>query len=186
MLDTPARSPIDTAVQFVDLHFTDVTGIHKSVLIPARQLEETLEFGHWFDGSALEGEARSMETDLLLRPDLDTGAVLPWPGPGGERTARVLCDVQTPDETPFPADPRAVLRRALADAADFGFDYRVAAEVEFFLFRAHPDGDTNGGARSRPADRGGYFDLSPESDAHFRDEVVQALAALRVEVEASH
>ena len=185
MLDTPARRELDTAVQFVDLHFTDVTGIQKSVLIPVRQLEETLEFGHWFDGSALEGEARSMETDLLLRPDLDTWAVLPWPGPHGERTARVLCDVQTPDETPFPADPRAVLRRALADAADLGFDYRVAAEVEFFLFRARSD--RNGvAARSRPADRGGYFDLSPESDAHFRDEVVQALAALGVEVEARH
>ena len=186
MLDAPARPQIDTAVQFVDLHFTDVTGIHKSVLIPVRQLEETLQYGHWFDGSALEGEARSMETDLLLRPDLDTWAVLPWPGPHGERTARVLCDIQTPDETPFPADPRAVLRRALADATDLGYAYRVAAEVEFFLFRTRPDAEANGVPRTRPADRGGYFDLSPESDAHFRDEVVQALAALGVEVEASH
>jgi len=180
MLDT--RREIDTAVQFVDLHFTDVTGIHKSVLLPVRQLEETLQYGHWFDGSALEGEARSMETDLLLRPDLDTWAVLPWTGPHGERTARVLCDVQTPDETPFPADPRAVLRRVLDDAADLGFEYRVAAEVEFFLFRARPDRNGN----TLPADRGGYFDLSPESDARFRDEAVQALASLGVEVEASH
>src|SRR6266508_1332945 len=139
MAPSPPRPQIDTDVQFVDLQFTDVTGTLKSVVLPVRQLTETLEFGHWFDGSALEGEARSMETDLLLRPDLSTWAVLPWPGPSGERTARVLCDVQTPDETPFPADPRAVLRRVLADATDAGHDYRVAAEVEFFLFRGRPD-----------------------------------------------
>jgi glutamine synthetase len=174
-------SELAAGVQFIDLQFTDVTGALKSVVLPARQLGETIEFGHWFDGSALEGSARAMETDLLLRPDLGTWAVLPWPGPGGERTARVLCDVQTPDETPFPADPRAVLRRLLADAADAGFDYHVAAEVEFFLFRGRPDD-----ARGRPADRGGYFDLSPESDARFRDEVVQTLDRLGVPVEASH
>ncbi|HEU5315622.1 MAG TPA: glutamine synthetase family protein [Chloroflexota bacterium] len=183
-----SHSGLDTNVQFVDLQFTDVTGTLKSVVLPARQLAETLDYGHWFDGSALEGAARSMETDLLLRPDLSTWAVLPWLGPGGERTARVLCDVQTPDETPFPADPRAVLRRVLADAADTGYEFHAAAEVEFFLFRGRPatHAPPAGGRGSRPADRGGYFDLSPESDAHFRDEVVQTLDRLGVAVEASH
>ncbi len=185
LADSIAQTAIDGAAsgafQFVDLQFTDVTGTLKSVVLPARHVAETLAHGHWFDGSALEGAARAMETDLLLRPDLSSWSVLPWPGPGGQRTARVLCDVNTPDELPFPADPRAVLRRALAEAADLGYDYHVAAEIEFFLFRSRPTAGS-----STPADRGGYFDLMPGSDAHFRDEVVQALAALGVPVEGSH
>jgi len=193
------------ACPFIDLQFTDVTGALKSVVLPSRQLAKTLEHGHWFDGSALEGEARAMETDLLLRPDLSTWGILPWPGPGGQRTGRLLCDIQTPDETPFPADPRAVLARAIAEATSLGYEYRTGAEVEFFLFHRKPDARTPSinrrgatgaagatgamGASSTmgaPADRGGYFDLSPESDAHFRDEVVQALTALGIQVEASH
>ena len=193
------------ACQFIDLQFTDVTGALKSVVLPSRQLAKTLEHGHWFDGSALEGEARAMETDLLLRPDLSTWGILPWLGPGGQRTGRLVCDIQTPDETPFPADPRAVLARAIREATGLGYEYRTGAEVEFFLFHRKPEQrntrtgphraagtfsaagmSSNTDPMGAPADRGGYFDLSPESDAHFRDEVVQALAALSIQVEASH
>ncbi|MGH2353071.1 MAG: glutamine synthetase beta-grasp domain-containing protein, partial [Chloroflexota bacterium] len=178
------------ACQFVDFQFTDVAGALKSVVLPASQLRETLEFGHWFDGSALEGAARTMETDLLLRPDLRTWGILPWPGPRGELTGRMLCDVQTPEGAPFPADPRAVLHRAVLDAAELGFAYQVASEVEFFLFRSPiPADDGPRGASPTPAhpvDRGGYFDQPVQEDSRVRDEVVQVLMALGVPVEASH
>jgi glutamine synthetase len=60
------------ACQFAELHFTDVAGAVKSVGLPAGQLADAIRYGHWFDGSALEGGGRTMETDLLLRPDLAT------------------------------------------------------------------------------------------------------------------
>ena len=55
------------ACQFAELHFTDVAGAVKSAGLPAGQLADAIHYGHWFDGSALEGSARLMETDLLLR-----------------------------------------------------------------------------------------------------------------------
>src|SRR5688572_24943434 len=36
-----------TAFQFLDLQFTDVTGALKSVVLPANQFRETVEYGHW-------------------------------------------------------------------------------------------------------------------------------------------
>lgn len=181
------------ACRFVDIQFTDVTGAVKSVVLPAGQLREALEHGHWFDGSALEGAGRMMERDLLLRPDLSTWSLLPWPGAHGERTGRVLCDIQTPEGRPYPADPRAVLTRALTAAADLGYSYHIASELEFFLF---PDAGRGPGARDAPsvqqlvaagpADRGGYFDLESQQGGQVRDEMAQAIEALGVRVEASH
>src|SRR5206468_1421839 len=83
--------------------------------LPAGQLADAIRYGHWFDGSALEAGGRTMETDLLLRPDLSTWGILPWSGAREQRTGRVICDVQTPEGEPFPADPRAVLGRALLE-----------------------------------------------------------------------
>jgi glutamine synthetase len=157
------------------------------VVLPATQLRETIEFGHWFDGSSLEGAARMMETDLLLRPDLSTWSVLPWKGPGGEGTARVLCDIRTPEGSAFPVDPRAVLGRAVEVAADLGYSYHVASEVEFYLFNASAARPSAAGPLAgRPADYRGYFDLATEWDSQTRQEMVRALDHLGVPVEASH
>ncbi len=51
-------------VRFVNLQFTDISGIVKSVTIPVEQLEDTLENGKWFDGSSIEGFARIAESDM--------------------------------------------------------------------------------------------------------------------------
>ncbi|MDQ3700961.1 MAG: glutamine synthetase family protein, partial [Chloroflexota bacterium] len=186
----------DGACEFVDFQFTDVAGSVKSVVLPARQLRETLRYGHSFDGSSLEGSARLMETDLLLRPDVATWGLLPWLGSGGERTGRLLCDIRTPEGDPFPADPRAVLRRVAEGAAELGFTYLVASELEFFLFHAPPAhaGLSAGAARvpagaretASPLDHGGYFDLASHHEARVRDEMVHGLSALGVPVESSH
>ena len=47
----------EAAVVYVDLQFTDITGLVKTVTIAARQLETALTQGIWFDGSAIEGFA---------------------------------------------------------------------------------------------------------------------------------
>ncbi len=175
-------------IRFIELHFTDVAGAIKSVVLPAGQLRETLDYGHWFDGSSLEGAARLMESDLILRPDLSTWSVLPWSEASGDRTARLICDVETPDGTPFPADPRAVLRRAIQDAGERGLRYLVAPEVEFFLFRAGA-GEVQAAAQivaAGPADSAGYFDAAARQGERVRDEMIQTLGALGVPVAASH
>ena len=173
--------------QFVDLHFTDVTGAVKSVGLPAVQLRDAIRYGHWFDGSALEGGARTMETDLLLWPDLATWALLPWSDGRGERSGRVICDVQTPDGDPYPLDARSVLRRALLDADELALRYLVAPELEFFLFRGGTGASTAADyLAAGPADSGGYFDLAPQQAGRLREEIVRALEAIGIAVEASH
>src|SRR5437868_3661208 len=65
-------------VRFINLQFTDLMGIVKSVTIPLHQLEDCARNGKWFDGSSIEGFARIAESDMFLIPDLRTFAVMPW------------------------------------------------------------------------------------------------------------
>src|SRR5574342_747179 len=92
-------------VKFISLQFSDVTGAVKSVDMPVNGLKDALADGVWFDGSSVEGFARIQESDMHLRLDPDTYAVLTWTGPELRR-ARVFCDIYTPSGAPFEGDPR--------------------------------------------------------------------------------
>src|SRR5215510_15429563 len=119
-------------IRFVELQFTDIMGAVKSITIPVNELEATLDHGIWFDGSSIEGFARIAESDMFLKPDTATFAVIPWLS-GKDATARFICDVYTPHNTPFLGDPRQVLKRVLEDADKMGFIYNTGPELEFFL-----------------------------------------------------
>ncbi|HEY9074977.1 MAG TPA: type I glutamate--ammonia ligase [Anaerolineaceae bacterium] len=171
-------------VKFVSLQFTDVTGSVKSVDLPVNQIPGVLENGLWFDGSSVEGFSRIQESDMLLRIDPDTYAVLPW-SPANLRRARVFCDIYTPDGEPFAGDPRGVLRRQIARVAERGWVYNVGPEPEFFLFRKS-EGNGNG-MHPVPHDVAGYFDFSPDDEAvRVRTELMEALASMGLEVEVGH
>ena len=64
---------------------------------------------------------------------------LPWLK-AEDATARLICDVYTPDGQPFQGDPRSVLRRAIAASEQMGFRYNTGPELEFFLLKPNPDG----------------------------------------------
>lgn len=165
-------------VRFVQLWFVDVLGFLKGITAPARELPRVVQDGMNFDGSSVEGFARIEESDMTIRPDLTTFAMLPWEIQGG-RAARVFCDVMTPTGRPFVADPRWVLRRVLERARKLGFTCKVGAEMEFFFFRG-PGG-------TEPLDRSGYFDLTPAHAAEtVRHEIIDALEKLGIRVEYSH
>ena len=168
-------------VRFVNLQFTDVVGLVKSVTIPVHQLEDCIDHGKWFDGSSIEGFARIAESDMYLDPDLATFSVIPWER-GPDTTAKVICNVYTPEGEPFPGDPRHVLRRALREAEALGLRFNTGPELEFFLLRLNADG----GVSLEPQDEGGYFDLSTDLASQVRKEMVNALEALGITVETSH
>jgi glutamine synthetase len=164
-------------VEAVHLQFTDVPGTIKSMTIPVGRLQRTFDDGAWFDGSSVEGLARVAERDLYLRPDPSTFAVLPWePTP----TARLICDLGLPGGEPFKADPRAVLQTALESAVEQGFNYRVACEVEFFVF------DDRAGPGLNPVDRSGYFEMQGNRAMTLCRAAIDALASFGVEVESTH
>ena len=65
-------------IQFINLQFTDVMGIVKSVTIPAGIFAHVIDGGQWIDGSSIAGFTRIAESDMYLVPDLSTYSVLPW------------------------------------------------------------------------------------------------------------
>src|SRR5437764_11086333 len=123
-------------IRFIRLWFTDVVGQLKSFSINATELEDAFEGGMGFDGSSITGFNPIEESDMIAMPDPSTFAVLPW-RPAEQGVARMFCDIQTPERTPYEGDPRHVLRRALERAQAMGFDnYFVGPELEYFYFRA--------------------------------------------------
>jgi glutamine synthetase len=172
----------DRGVRFVEMQFVDVLGAAKSLTLPVSQLEEALDRGVWFDGSSIQGFARIQESDMFLRPDARSYRVLPWTGGEVPLRARLICDVYSPDGTPFEGDPRYVLRRMVEKAAALGYIYNVGPELEFFLLRKN--GDI---AHAVPHDVGGYFDFSPNDEAkRVRSDIAEALLALKINVEMEH
>ncbi len=168
-------------VQFINLQFTDMMGVPKMVGTPIWTWDDILEHGMWFDGSSVEGFARIAESDMLLHPDLDTFAVVPWDT--DVPTARVICDAYMPNGQPFEGDPRRVLKRALAEAKKLGYDYFTGPELEFFLFKPHADGSL---FPLEPHDQASYFDVSTDLAHSVRRQMVTALAKFGIQVEALH
>lgn len=169
-------------IRFIQLQFTDIHGQIKSVTIPAEQLEDALSQGVWFDGSSIEGFTRICESDMYLKLDPATYALLPW-GDELVQTARLVCDIYTPEGKPFAGDPRQVLKKVLAEAEDMGFIFNVGPELEFFLFQKNGSGEI----LTKTNDTAGYFDFAPRDSADLmRKKIVYALQFLGLDVEMSH
>lgn len=170
-------------VRFVRLWFTDVVGSLKSVALAPAEVEGAFDEGLGFDGSSIEGLARVSESDMLLQPDPSTFQILPWRGET-EPTSRMFCDILTPDGEPSPADPRNVLKRTLARAAEMGFTCYTHPEIEFYLLESDKLGADGAPI---PVDQGGYFDHVPGGVAQdFRRTVVNMLESVGISVEFSH
>ncbi len=168
-------------VKFIRLQFSDIQGQPKNVAIPVKQVQKALAEGISFDGSSIEGFARIEESDMVLRPDPSTYRLLPWRAKGS-KVARFICDVHLPDGRPFEGDPRFILKKALAEAADMGFVFNTGPELEFFLFKM-----LDGEPSVEFQDKGGYFDLAPTDLAEdVRRDIVLALTEMGFDIEASH
>ena len=176
------RVAVGLDVRFIRLWFTDVLGTLKSVAIAPAELEAAFEEGLGFDGSAVEGLTRVSEDDMIVKPDPSTFQILPWRG-GPQGTARMICDVLTPDGEPSLGDPRHVLKQALAKAKEKGFTFYVHPEIEFYLFEKQDDWAQT----PKPIDEGGYFDHVPRSPGmDFRRATVNMLEQMGISVEYSH
>src|SRR5205823_4374724 len=144
-------------VKFMRLQFTDILGAIKNVEVPDRQFDDALDGRIMFDGSSIEGFVRIEESDMYVKPDLNTFQVFPWSYGGSDRVGRIICDIANPDGTAFAGCPRSTLKRAIALAAEKGFVMSAGPEAEFFLFQRRPNGEPT----TETHDSGGYFDLTP-------------------------
>jgi glutamine synthetase len=171
-------------VDFLRLQFTDILGTVKNVSVPAEQAEKAFTEGIYFDGSSIEGFVRIQESDMRLKPDPETFAVLPWRNDPEHASARLICDViDTSTGEPFEGDPRYVLKQALERAEELGFEVNAAPEPEFFLFKE----DEDGRATTETGDHGGYFDMAPKDLASdVRRDIIYGLEEMGFDIEASH
>ena len=173
----------DKNVKFIRLQFTDILGTIKNVEIPTSQLDKALDNKMMFDGSSIEGFVRIEESDMYLRPDLDTFMIFPWTAEKG-KVARLICDITRPDGSPFAGDPRSNLKRMLKQMEELGFtSFNLGPEPEFFLFKL----DEKGEPTLELNDDGGYFDLAPtDLGENCRRDIVLELEEMGFEIEASH
>jgi glutamine synthetase len=164
-------------VEFVHLWFTDIEGHLKSFAITMDELAGALDDGMGFDGSSISGFNAIEESDMVAVPDPTTFQLMPN---GGHKVGRMICDVVTPDGTPYDGDPRHVLRQALERMKAMGFDtFNVGPELEYFLFKDDEGTET--------LDEGGYFAMTTlDAASDLRHDTVKALESMGIPIEYVH
>ncbi|MDR1447760.1 MAG: type I glutamate--ammonia ligase [Candidatus Ancillula sp.] len=174
----------DQNIKFVRLWFTDVLGFLKSIAIAPAELENSFAEGIGFDGSSVEGFTRITEFDMIAKPDASTFQILPWRGDVGG-TARMFCDILTPNKENSLADSRYILKRSLSKVLEKGLTFYAHPEIEFYLFKKPKT--KHGAIKLEPIDYGGYFDHVPRSIGQdFRRDTITTLEKMGISVEFSH
>ncbi len=122
-------------IRYVDLQFTSLNGRFHHVTVNAKLIDKTTltEGFPKLDGSSVKGFTYIYESDLVLKPDPNTFAIIPWKDQG--RTARMICNVHYGyTNERLSRDPRSVAERAESYLkGSIGTSY-WGPEVEFFVF----------------------------------------------------
>ena len=95
-------------VKWIDLQFTDLLGGLQHITIPSSALtDKSFSKGvNKLDGSSIKGFKEIHESDMVMRPDPSTYAVLPF-FTDDQKTARLLVDIYEGGSTErFSRDPR--------------------------------------------------------------------------------
>jgi glutamine synthetase len=165
----PSEAALPDEVRWVRLSFVDVVGTTNSLTIPAERVDEARSPGIVFDGSALAGPARQIESDMRLRIDADAPVLVEG------REARVIATVVRSNGTPWFGDPRDALRRALDELGGLADAYSIRSELEFYLV----DGES-------PVDTLGYFDDAVGPGMEVAQLAVDRLRGLGYEAVSCH
>ncbi|TRO52437.1 type I glutamate--ammonia ligase [Candidatus Bathyarchaeota archaeon] len=128
-------------IRWVHTAFIDIRGLMQDVVIPARHFTEgqALTAGIGFDGSSVRGFKAINESDMILKPDPTTLAIIPWTTDEIQRSAIIIGDVYEAfgGNQPSVVDPRGyVARNAVKAAADMGYTGLFGPELEYFVFKS--------------------------------------------------
>lgn len=169
-------------VKFVRLAFCDINGTQKNIAIMPNELERAFTKGIPFASSNIDGFKEYSKSSLYLHPDPSTLTILPW-RPTNGRVVRMFCNVTYPDGTPFEADGRSILQKAIAYAEDNGIFCTFGNESEFYLFKT----DEEGIPTKIPYDNAGYLDIAPEDKGeNVRREICFTLSDMGITPVSSH
>ena len=199
----------DKDVKYVDVRFTDTRGRLQHVTFDIDLVDDDfLNEGTMFDGSSIAGWKAINESDMLLKPDLDTAYIDPF---YQQTTMFLFCDVMNPDTgEPYSRDSRSMAKKALAYVQSSGVGDKVyfGPEAEFFIFddvrwstAAHETGYafdstelpantgaeyTEGNMGHRPRAKGGYFPVNPvDSGQDLRGEMLAVMKELGLDPEST-
>ena len=124
----------------------------------------------------LMGECLEGNEELVLK------MAEPW-RPEHGCVVRMFCHITYPDGRIFDCDTRSILKKAIQDAEQAGYQFFFGAEQEFYLFNL----DQNGEPTKIPYDQASYMDIAPEDKGeNIRREVCLALEQMGIQPESSH
>lgn len=123
-------------IKFIDLQFTSLTGRFHHTTISANTFttQQMTDGLPKLDGSSIVGFTSIDDSDLVLVPDPNSFAIIPWLTEN--KTARLLCDVYWgAGRGRLSRDPRGIAQKAEEYLKTQGYDYSAwGPEVEFFVF----------------------------------------------------
>jgi len=168
------------------LHFVDLLGSLKGRTVPEQEAESVLKSGVGFDGSSILGYVGIHESDMVMKPDISTFAVLPRYF-YNKAVVSFLCNIYQPNGKRFEGDPRYICEKKLEQARTNGYEPTAAAELEFYLVEK----DTSGELRPvehRIKENPRYFDISPDRDLTetYRMDLCDTLSSMGIVVERQH
>ncbi len=191
----------EKGIKWIDLQLTDLAGkLHHVTISTGLVSPETLEKGYGkLDGSSVKGFTTIDQSDLVLKPVLETFAVVPW----FKDTARFICQVYgMMGSGRFERDPRYVAERLEETLASEGLRAYTAVEPEFFIFDSLEFGVEGHEsyyrirAREAPWSPGsglklrtkeGYYPAPPQDQMMaVRQEIAETLAEFGVTVDVHH
>ena len=200
----------DKKVRFVDFRFTDFHGKFHHITVPSSEVDaEYLAEGKNFDGSSIEGWRSIEDSDMVLKPDLNTARMDPFVD---ETTMVIVCNVYEPgNKKTYSRCPRSLAadtmqylkKTGVGDGAIFGpepeffvFDsvqwanemqncgFRIFSEEGAWASNAELDGFNTG---HRPGVKGGYFPVPPvDSLVDLRNEMCIKLQEFGIQAEVHH
>ncbi len=193
-------------IDFVNLQFSDLLGRLKQVTIPSYKFnEESFKEGfNKLDGSGIRGFSTIEDSDMVLLPDPNTFAILPWTREKN-KTARLIADVYTGmGRGRLKRDPRYIAQSAERYLNDkYGMKSLWGPELEFFVFdgvkwdtmnpyfRQSYEISSNEAPWSNSSYRAGfkdaYYAVPPiDSLESYRNTVSNYLSSFGIIVEAHH
>ena len=168
----------DKNVKFIRPIFVDILGRMLDFTIPIEDFEDLIKNGKGFDGSSVEGFARTEESDLRFIPDINTLTILPWEYKGIEKSWReaiVFGHIIDSSGKEYEGDTRSLLKNIIEKYEDIG-TLKCGAEIEFFIF----ENDKS----PRHTDEGGYFRSGLYGE--IRKEAQLALNEMGIKTEFDH
>lgn len=168
------------------LHFVDMLGTLRGRTIPAGEADSAFRDGVGFDGSSIPGYVSIQESDMVMKPDMATFAVLPRYF-YDKAVVSFICNIFNPNRKRFEGDTRYVLQKQVEHIRSEGYEPTAAAELEFYLVEK----DTR--SQLRPVEHRvkanpRYFDISPDKDLteSYRMDLCDILSSMGMTVERQH